>query len=410
MAGGTAGDEDFASLLAEYDRRGSGDGRARRRDPQLGETVQGRLLSVGQEQAFVDLGCKAEGMIETGELRDADGRLAFSVGDVIEARVVEVDGKAGCIVLRRTLGRGPDAAAELERAHQHRIPVEGVVSAVNKGGVEVQLAGMRAFCPISQLDLRHVEDAAQFIGQRLTFRITRFEQAGRGRGPNIVLSRRVLLEEEAAARAAETRARLAVGKVVCGRVTSLRSYGAFVDLGGLEGMLHISEVGFARVERLEERLAVGQEIEVEVIAIEKTADPRRPEKISLSLRALERDPWQDAGERFPEGARLRGTVARVEAFGAFVELLPGVQGLLHVSELAAGGGRRLRHPRELLRAGQPVEVTVLGIDLDRRRISLAMAAAAGDGDEDDGDSGGGGPGSGGGSLGTLGDLLRRKKQ
>jgi small subunit ribosomal protein S1 len=398
MAEGKDDGEDFAALLAEYEA--GGQGAPRRRALQVGETVSGRVVSVGQDAVFIDLGGKAEGMIDAAEVRDDDGRLTVAVGDTVEGRVVDTGARTGCVVLRRTIRRGPEAKAELEQAFQLQIPVEGVVTAVNKGGVEVQLAGVRAFCPISQLDLKHVEDAAAYVGRRLPFRITRFEPAPRGRDPNLVVSRRVLLEEEAQARAEKTRATLQAGAVLRGTVTSLRDYGAFVDLGGIEGMLHVSEIGFSRVAHPREALAVGQTIEVQVLKIEKTGDPRRPEKVALSLKSLAQDPWEEAAARLAEGASARGVVTRVEPFGAFVEVAPGVEGLVHVSELS--GGRPVKHAREVVKVGQTLDVTVLAVDRDRRRLSLGTTPRA---DADDADAGSYAPAPSG--FGTLGDLLER---
>ena len=242
---------------------------------------------------------------------------------------------------------------------------------MTKGGVEVQIAGARAFCPASQLDLRYIEDLESFVGQQLAFRITRYEG---GKRVNLVVSRRDLLEEEQRALAEQTRARLEVGAVLQGTVTALKDYGAFVDLGGVEGMVHISELAFGRVEHPEEVLNVGQAVEVAVLRIEKTDNPKHPEKIALSIRALAKDPWQDVAERFPVGARVKGAVTRLQPFGAFIELEPGVEGLVHVSEL--GAGRRVSHPHEVLNAGEEVEATVLSVEPDKRRIGLSLATAS----------------------------------
>jgi small subunit ribosomal protein S1 len=242
---------------------------------------------------------------------------------------------------------------------------------------------MRGFCPLSQLDLRYVEDPQRFVGQKLMFKVSRLEEGNRGgRGPNIVLSRRTLLEEEQQSKAAETRERLQVGAILNGRVTSLTTYGAFVDLGGIEGMLHVSEIGHSRTAHPQDVFQVGQEIEVQVIKIEKGKDEKRPERISLSRRALEKDPWRDAVSRFPEGTETTGKVVRTESFGAFVELVPGLEGLVHISEI--GAGRRLNHAKEAVQPGQEVQVRVLGVDTARRRISLSMGAAgSGSGDRGD---------------------------
>lgn len=372
--------EDFATLFAAYEAeqaqaakrkkdKGSGEERGAKRGPQAGDKVSGRIVSFGEESAFVDLGGKSEGVIPLAELLDADGQRTVNVGDEIEGLVVGT-GDDGIVLRVRGGGRGQAAPAELAQAHAHGLPVEGTVTAVIKGGVEVTVAGVRAFCPISQLDDRFVADAASFVGQRLSFRITRMEE-GRGR-VNLVLSRRALLEEEKAARAEAVRAQLAPGKIVRGTVTSLAAYGAFVDLGGLEGLLHVSQLGHARVAHPQDVLAVGQEIEVQVLDIK--TDAKGEERISLSRRALVRDPWQDEAAKLKPGTRRTGRVARLETFGAFVELAPGVDGLLHVSEL--GGGKPIRHPREAVKVGDTIEVAVKAVEPERRRISLTLAAAA----------------------------------
>jgi small subunit ribosomal protein S1 len=252
--------------------------------------------------------------------------------------------------------------------------VEGTVSGVIKGGFEVQVAGVRAFCPVSQIDAQFVEEPQVFVGQRLTFRITRYDSE-RGR-PNLVLSRRILLEEENAQRAAELRSRLREGAVLRGVVTAVKDYGAFVDLGGITGMLHVSELGFSRVSHPSDVLHVGQEVEVLVMRIEKTRDAKRPEKISLSIKSLSRDPWDDVERVFLPRTRTRGRVVRIQPFGAFVELAPGVEGLVHVSELggASAGGERVI-PRQAVSQGQEVEVTILEVDRDKRRIALSIRAA-----------------------------------
>jgi small subunit ribosomal protein S1 len=369
--------------------------------PVVGDRISARIVSFGEETAFVDLGRKAEGVVALSELVDAEGKRTVEVGDTIDGVVASVADDVVTIKVRA--GRGPAAPDELRQAHAHGLPVEGVVQAVVKGGVEVTVSGLRAFCPVSQLDLRYVEDPAVYIGQRLAFRITRFEE-GRGR-PNLVLSRRVLLEEEAAAKAAEARAKIEVGKVVRGRVTSLATYGAFVDLGGIEGLLHVSELGHGRVADPKDVLQIGDEVEVLVKAI-APPDAKGREKISLSRRALTRDPWDDEAAKLAVGSRRIGKVARLEPFGAFVELAPGVDGLLHVSELAQHPGaakRELKHPREVLKIGQQIEVSILSVATETRRIALALVRP---GDDDEREAAAAGA-AGGGSFGALGDALSR---
>jgi len=400
--------DDFGQILAEFEQEAP----AKRDAPAVGQKVSGSILSIGEEWIFVDLGAKSEGRIATAELKDAEGNLTVKAGDTLEATVTGTDPETGALLLKRKAGgkgkRSQEVVPEIRRAAESGLPVEGLVTGLNKGGAEVQLFGMRAFCPLSQLDLRYVEDPQKFVGQKLMFKVNRLEEGNRGgRGPNIVLSRRQLLEEEQQSRAAETREKLQVGAVLTGHVTSLTTYGAFIDLGGIEGMLHVSEIGHSRTAHPQDVFTVGQEVEVQVIKIEKGKDEKRPERISLSRRALESDPWKDAASRFTEGMETTGRVARTESFGAFVELTPGLEGLVHISEM--GAGRRLNHAKEAVQIGQEVQVRVLGVDTTRRRISLSMAAAgAGGGGDfserssgsdrgervDRGDRGGGGGGRG----------------
>ena len=384
---------DFGQILAEFEEKGSEEqgGETAAAEPAVGTKVKGRILSIGETTAFIDLGGKSEGVIDIAQLKDAAGSLTVNVGDELEATVTGTDPDTGSLVLRRKAARGQDVSNELRQALETGIPVEGLVTAINKGGAEVQVSGMRTFCPLSQLDLRYVENPQQFIGQRLSFKVSRIEP-GRTR-PNIVLSRRALLEEEAESKAAETREKLQVGATLHGKVTSLTSYGAFIDLGGLEGMLHVSEIGHSRLAHPNEVLQVGQEVEVQVIKIEKGKEDKRP-RISLSRKSLERDPWRDVADRFPEGAELNGRVMRLESFGAFVEIAPGIEGLVHISEM--GSGRRLTHSREAAQIGQDVRVRVLGVDPVKRRISLTMGTRGMEDDRDEAMAGsysGGGRGS-----------------
>lgn len=359
--------EDFAALFAEAEA-GRPKGKAARR-PQPGDVVRGVVTSIGKDAVFVDLGGKAEGVLDREQVVDPDGQLRVQLGDTLEARVAGERG--GALVLRVKLGKGPEARAELVQALELGIPVEGKVTQPVKGGLEVDVAGVRGFVPASQIDARFVEDLTGFVGQRLSFRVTQYERG------NLVLSRRALLEEENARKAVETRAKLVVGAVIRGRVTGFKPFGAFVDLGGLEGMLHVSELGYGRVERPEEVLALGQELDVQILKIEDSEPGpdgrRRGPRIGLSLKALQADPFLDGTRHLTPGGRVRGTVTRLQPFGAFVEIGPGVEGLVHISEL--GAGRRLNHPKEAVAVGQEVEVEILSIDPDRRRLALSMAAA-----------------------------------
>ncbi len=394
-------EEDFAKMFAEYEQANKG----KRQQPavQPGDRVRGKVTSVGRDTVFVELdGGRGDGMLDGAELRDESGQVTIAVGDSIDATVIEGGRPGEPLLLRRGLARGSAALADLARAFELGMPVEGTIAAVNKGGVDVTVASVRAFCPISQLDTRRTEDASSLVGQKMMFRITKYEEDRRG--PNLVLSRRALLEEEARGRAVETRAKLVVGAVMPGVVTALKDFGAFVDLGGIEGMLHVSEIGFSRVTRPADVLSIGQPITVQVLRIEKRDDPNRPEQVALSLKALADDPWEEAITRFPEGTRVRGTVTRVEPFGAFVELSPGVEGLAHISTL--GGGKPLRHARDAVKPGDALEVTVTAIDRERRRLSLSPA---GESEAVDAESRAAADRAAGSSkLGTLGDLFNKR--
>jgi small subunit ribosomal protein S1 len=358
-------DEDFASLLAESERA------ATRRDRPLraGDVVRGRVIAVGSTTAFVAIGGKAEAAIDVNEFRDPEsGEVRLAVGDELEATVVDDGSRSGSLVLKRVAGRGGHVPGELEQAFAAGIPVEGLVTGENKGGFDVQLGALRAFCPASQIDRRRGE-ATQYVGHRFRFRITKLDPRGR----NVVVSRRQLLEAEAAARAAATWTGLREGAVVAGTVTSVREFGAFVDLGGVEGLIHVSELGHARVVDPAQVVAVGQRVEVKIVKLEPGTGGG-PGRVGLSLRALAPDPWDTLRERFPVGSTARGVVRRLEQFGAFVELAPGLDGLVHVSRMVLD--RRIAHPRQVVSIGDEVDVTVVAIDPDKRRIGLSMVESA----------------------------------
>ena len=354
-------DESFAAMFEASEAAAAGQAKL-----EVGQRVQGRIVAIGPETAFVALGGKAEAVIGLSEFVDAEsGEHGLSVGDTVEATITDDGERSGSIVLKRTFGRGGHVPGELEQALEHGIAIEGVVTGKNKGGFDVQVAGQRAFCPASQIDRRRFEgEGDEFIGQRLRFRVTKIESGGR----NIVVSRRDLLEEEVAAQAAVTWQTLEVGSVVSGEVISLRDFGAFVDIGGVEGLLHVSQIGHARVEHPSEALQVGQRVEAQVVKIESGKDGRK--KIGLSMRSLAPDPWATAAENYPAGATVRGKVRKLETFGAFVELEPGLDGLVHVSAMALD--RRIQHPREVVQPGDEVDVTVVSVDPVKKRLGLSL--------------------------------------
>jgi small subunit ribosomal protein S1 len=392
----SADEEDFAALFEASERTRTGRGRAR---PRVGDEVSGRIVSIGRDAVFVDLGGKAEGSLERSQV-EREGILQVEVGDEIVARVAEDDG--GVVSLRMKIARSPggkgakDVDDELVRAAQLGIPAEGLVTEVVKGGLSVTVAGVRGFCPASQIDTRFVEKLDIFVGQRLTFRVTKYEPGRRG---NLVLSRRVLLEEERAALAAKTRETLQVGAVLSGTVVAIKPFGVFVDLGGIEGMLHVSELGFTRVDKPDDVLHLGQDLEVAVLSITKGD---KGERIALSLKALAADPWPETAAILTAGSRVAGVVTRLQPFGAFVEVAPGVEGLVHISEL--GAERPIAHPREAVSVGQRVEATVLTIDVERRRLALTLTTASDASSREIADAVAEGLVNQPGTLGTLGDL------
>ena len=383
------GTEDFSAMFAASE----GPRPQAKKRPKVGDVIKGKVISIGKDTVFVDVGGKAEGALDRSQVSDAEDKLLKKVGDVIEARVVADTG--GVLTLRIKLGRGPEARAELQQAQELGIPVEGVVTEVIKGGLSVDVAGVRGFCPASQIEARFVEDLAVYVGQRLTFKITRYEPR------NLVLSRRALVEEANEKRAVETRKMLVPGVVLRGKVTGFKPFGAFIDIGGIEGMLHVSELGYARVERPEDVLCLGQEVDVAVLEI-KPGD--KGDRISLSLKALANDPWRELTAGFSEGARVKGKITRLQPFGAFVEIASSVEGLVHISEL--GAGRRINHPKEVVAVGQEVEAVVLAIDHERKRISLSMGASNDAADPEAIAAAKALPTA---KFGTFADLLARKK-
>ena len=397
-------DEDFAAMFAASEQE---TGRTRPIKRAVGDRVRGKVMSIGQEVVVLELEGGGEGTLETLELLDGAGAMLAKEGDTLEARVVAMGERQGFFVLRRGAGRGAGAGRNnLAEAAASGLPVEGVVTAVNKGGLEVDVAGVRAFCPLSQLELRPVADPAEYVGRRLEFRITKHEEDRRG--TNVVLSRRALLEEEAQGRAVETRVKLVVGAVLPGVVTALKDFGAFVDVGGIEGLLPASEISFDRGIRPADVLTVGQPVTVQVMRVEKRDDARRPEQVSFSLKALERDPWQDAAAQLPAGTFVRGQVTRAEPFGAFVQLAPGVEGLIHISQLGGDAPPRpLRHARDAVKPGDAIDVVVISVEPDKRRISLGRATHE-ESVDDEGRAAAARASGRGGGMGTLGDLLKGK--
>lgn len=344
------GIEDFAALLAQEETQPT---------LQTGQIVKGSVIQIGEDSIFVDVRDKGEGIIARAELENEDGSLQVEVGDEVEATVLSTEGE---IRLSRKLLKGMRARQQLEAAFSHGLPVEGTVSAVIKGGYEVMVGGLRAFCPFSQMDIRRVESSDAFLNQTLEFRVTRYADNGR----NIVVSRRRLLEEAVAKEAEEVRKKIVPDAVLPGTVTSLTDFGAFVDLGGgIQGLVHVSELSHSRTVKPADLLTSGQSVNVKVLKVSEQTG-----KISLSMKALEGDPWEHVAEQLKARQIVKGRVVRIADFGVFVEVLPGVNGLLHVSEIPRSQQGALKDA-----AAEQAQITViiLSVDAEKRRVALALA-------------------------------------
>lgn len=365
-----------------------------------GERVDAVVVKVTPEWVFIDIGGKNEGYLDIKEFSDADGNVAIREGETVRAYFLY--SKNNEKLFSTKIGKGDAGRAFLEDAAQSGMPVEGLIEKEVKGGFEVRITGdVRAFCPFSQTGLFRTDAPADFVGQRMNFRIIEYKENGR----NIIVSRRALLEEERAKNKELLKESLREGAVVKGTVVSLQKYGAFVDIGGIQALLPISEIAWGHVDDISEKLSVGQEIEAAILKIDWAND-----KISLSLRSILPDPWDKAAVEFPIGMTLTGTVARLTKFGAFVTLSPGVDGLIHISRL--GRGKRITHPSEVLKEGQGVEVKIENIDREAKRISLLPADEIVETVQDDKREG---PDDfrkymvkDSGAMGSLGDLLKKK--
>jgi small subunit ribosomal protein S1 len=321
-----------------------------------GQKVRAEIVRITKDWVFIDLGGKSEGALALAELLDSEGKPAVKEGDAIDAYFLAVERNEKIFTTR--IG-GAAVNAHLEEAFLSGIPVEGTIQKEIKGGFEVKIGGGRAFCPYSQMGLRKITEGAQFIGQHFSFKIIEF----RDNGKSIIVSHRKILEEQRAVQRETLKSVLQVGQTVKGVVTSIRDFGAFVDIGGIEGLIPISEIGWDRVTDIHAVLQEGQGVEVAI----KSLDWDK-ERFSFSLRETLPDPWQTCN--LTEGSSVTGTVARLADFGAFVTLAPGIDGLLHISAL--GGGRRINHPREVVRQGQSLEVRIDAIDREKKRISLSL--------------------------------------
>ncbi|MDD7203639.1 MAG: 30S ribosomal protein S1 [Coriobacteriaceae bacterium] len=331
-----------------------------------GDLVTGTIVKIDRDEVLLDIGFKSEGVIPVRELsirKDVDPSEVVKLGDSIEALVLQKEDKDGRLILSKKRAEYERAWISVEEKFNNGENVEGEVIEVVKGGLILDI-GLRGFLPASLVDLRRVKDLSTYMGTTLEARVIEMD---RNRN-NVVLSRRVVLEEGRKAERAEVLAKLTKGMRLKGVVSSIVDFGAFVDLGGIDGLVHISELSWSHVNHPSEIVKVGQEVEVEVLDVDLNR-----ERISLGLKQTTEDPWRTLVKKYPVGAIVEGTVTKLVSFGAFVDLGDGVEGLVHISEMAK---THVDTPAQVCAVGDKVQVKVMEIDLDRRRISLSMKAAA----------------------------------
>jgi len=383
-------EESFAELFGKTYKEPS------RLEP--GQKIDAAIVKITAEWVFLAVGGKGEGYLDKKELVDAAGNLTAKEGDKVRAYFLFSEN--GEMHFTTKIGSGPAARAQLADAFRSGIPVEATISRETKGGFEVLISGaMRAFCPFSQMGLRREEDKSVYLGRSMPFEIIECGER------NIVLSRKGILDKERKAAAEVLKGSLKEGERVKGTVTAIQKFGAFVDIGGVEGLLPVSEIAWSRTENVSDRLSVGQQVEV----IIKKLDWQN-ERISFSLKDILPDPWDLAVEKWRPGSYHTGTISRLAPFGAFVTLGDGVDGLIHISRL--GGDKRIQHPSEAVKTGDSIEVKVEAVDRAAKKISLVPADIS---REEEADAAALKSYQGRGQeepqgMGTLGDLLKQKME
>jgi len=328
--------------------------------PERDKIIEGTVVRVDQDSVLVDIGLKSEGFVPASEFRDADGNMNVQVGDVIKVLMTREDGKKGYVLSKKKA----DYRAAWEMigdAGQEGGIIEGTVIARVNGGFSVDICGVQAFLPASQVDIRPSSDSDSYVGLKAKFKVIKLNQ----RRDNIVLSRRALLEEERSSAREVTLEKLEEGQIVDGVVKNVTDYGAFVDLGGVDGLLHVSNLSWGRVAKPADVLKPGQPIRAKVLKFDRSKG-----KISLGVKQTLPDPWLEVPNRYPVDTRIKGRVVSLMEYGAFVELEAGVEGLIHVSEMS--WTKRVRRASDMLSVGDEVEAVVLGLDMDNHKISLGL--------------------------------------
>ncbi|MBE7515820.1 MAG: 30S ribosomal protein S1 [Chloracidobacterium sp.] len=348
-----SGDVDFGAILKEFEQEQTA--------YQPGELVQGKVVGISDRGILIDFGYKSEGMAPIEEFLGEDGQVSVNVDDEVEVVLKSLHSGDGPPVLSRTDAIGRKAWGELEKAFHDGTPVVGTVIDKTKGGLRVDVNGVEAFLPGSQIDSRPIHGLDQYKGQQIEAKIIKFSR----RRNNVVLSRKVLTDEVINEQKLETLSKVDVGYVVEGTIKNLTEYGAFVDIGGIDGLLHVTDMSWGRLRHPSDMFKVDDHIQVKILKLDREKD-----KISLGYKQLLPDPWSTVIEVYPVNSKVKGTVSSVTDYGVFVELEPGVEGLVHVSEIS--WTRRAQSPKKLFNRGDVVEVQVLGVDTEEKRISLGM--------------------------------------
>ena len=330
-------------------------------DFEEGSIVKGEIVRMDDDTVLVDVSFKSEGQIPAAEFRDAQGNMTVNIGDIVDVYVVQKNENDGTITLSFEKAKRMQLFDQLEKKLEEGGVIKGTITRRIKGGYTVDLGGVEAFLPGSHVDLRPVPDMDALVNQEYEFRVLKINR----RRSNVIVSRRVLLEEARNSQREELLKTLEEGQVVKGKAKNITEYGVFVDLGGLDGLLHITDMSWKRIRHPREMVQLGQELELKVLSFDKET-----QKVSLGLKQLVPDPWQDINVRFPDGSRHTGKVTNIVDYGVFVELEPGVEGLVHISEMS--WTRKLRHPSQMVHQGDEVEVVILGVDCEKKRISLGM--------------------------------------
>jgi small subunit ribosomal protein S1 len=347
--------DDFSALLDES---------LGGRDFMEGQVVQGKVVAIEKDIAIIDVGLKTEGRVSLKEFGDEEGKDPIKVGDTVEVFLERVENAMGEAVLSRDKARREEAWTRLEAVYERNEPVMGAIVGRVKGGFTVDLGGASAFLPGSQVDIRPVRDVGPLMGKEQPFAILKMD---RPRG-NIVVSRRAILEEARAEQRTELVSQLQEGEVREGVVKNITDYGAFVDLGGIDGLLHVTDMSWKRVNHPSQVLAVGDTVKVQIVKINPDT-----QRISLGMKQLQSDPWDGVEAKYPVGAKFTGRITNITDYGAFVELEAGVEGLVHVSEMS--WTKKNVHPGKIVSTSQEVEVVVLDVDPSKRRVSLGLKQA-----------------------------------